>query len=259
MAIAPADQGVHGISTPIVTASQLVTRLGAYPTVTVPLRRGRVADAGWLWEYLAEPAEYFGLTMPSLADLTAALDRFTAAVFGSGVPLVAATVSIVDGGSCTVTGSATEIYSPRSVRIGQLDDWTAPSAADAHWLRMAARTTSLGTVDLLLRRLADQGCVDGMAPGPALTPTLAGALVIETAGGLVGLDNPEPVSILGRLQACGPLEPIELAAAVPAADVLRAWWISPQYRTHPVAQLGDHPMDTPSPSDSTHPPFLEQQ
>jgi hypothetical protein len=119
---------------------------------------------------------------------------------------------------------------------------------------MAARTTSLGTVDLLLRRLAEQGCVDGIAPGPDVTPAVAGALVLDIGAELVGVENTEPVSILDQLQACGVVRPVARRAAVPAGQVLRAWWISPQYCTHAVAQLGDHAI----PVDSAQPPFLEQ-
>ena len=236
---------------PVVVAiapAELVGRLGAYPTVTVPLCQGRTVDTGWLWTYLAEPAEFFGLAMPTQADLGAALARFPG-------PLVAATVTIVDGGRCAVTGTPSQAHDPDPVRIGWRDsDWTAPAATDEAWLRMAARTTSLGTVDLLLRRLADQGCVDGIGPGPDVTPAVAGALVLDIGAELVGVENTEPVSILEQLQACGVVRPVARRAAVPADQVLRAWWISPQYRTHPVAQLGDHAV----PVDSAQPPFLEQ-
>jgi hypothetical protein len=238
---------------PVVVAiapAELVGRLGAYPTVTVPIYQGRTVDTAWLWHHLAEPADYFGLTMPTQTDLDAAL-----APFSTGSTLAAVTVTIVDGGHCAVTGTPSQLYEPEAVRIGLRDgDWTAPAVTDEQWLRMAARTTSLGTVDLLLRRLAEQGCVDGIGPGPDVTPVVAGALVLDTGAGLVSVDNPEPVSRLEQLQACGVLNPIARHAAVPLDAVRHAWWISPQYRTHPVAQLGDRTV----PVDSSHPPFLEQ-
>lgn len=232
-----------------IAPAELVGRLGAYPTVTVPICQGRTVDMAWLWQYLAEPADYFGLTMPSEADLGAAVARFF-----SG-QLVAATVTIVDGGRCAVTGTTFPVYAADPVRIGWRDgEWTAPAATDERWLRMAARTTSLGTVDLLLRRLAEQDCADGIARGPDVTAPAAGALVLDIGAELVGVENPEPVSILAQLQACGVVRPVARRDAVPVDKVLRAWWIPPQYRAHPVAQLGDRTLAV----DSAYPPFLEQ-
>ena len=232
-----------------IAPAELVGRLGAYPTVTVPVYPGHPVDTTWLWQYLAEPADYFGLPMPTEADLGAVV-----APFANGPALAAVTVTIVDGGRCGVTVTPSEIHTPEPVRIGRRDtDWT-PAATDEQWLRMAARTTSLGTVDLLLRQLAEQGCVDGIGPGPDVTPAVAGALVLDVGDALVGVENPEPVSILEQLHACGLVRSVARRPAVPVSDVRRAWWISPQYRTQPVAQLGDHTV----PVDCSHPPFLEQ-
>ncbi|MUL48075.1 hypothetical protein FZI85_02880 [Mycobacterium sp. CBMA293] len=236
-----------------IAPAELVGRLGAFPTVTVPLYQGRPVDIAWLYNYLTEPAGYFGLIMPSADALGAAVAQFAAQSWRSA--LVAATVTITGGGKCTVTGTSSAIYAHDPARIGWYDPaWTAPSASDAHWLRMAARTTSLGTVDLLLRHLAEQGCVDGVLPGSELSPPVAGALVLDTGGALIGLDNPEPVSILTQLQGCGVMRPFASRTSVPAADVRRAWWISPQYRTQPVVQLGDQTV----PVDPAYPSFLEQ-
>lgn len=233
-----------------IAPAELVGRLGAYPTVTVPIYQGRTVDTAWLWHHLAEPADYFGLTMPARADLDAAL-----ASLATGPGLIAATVTITDGGRCAVTGTPSQVHAAEPVRIGRRDsDWTPPAPTDELWLRMAARTTSLGTVDLLLRRLAERGCVDGIAPGPDVTPAVAGALVLDIGAELVGVENTEPVSLLEQLQVCGVMRALPRRAVVPVEQVLRAWWISPQYRTHPVAQLGDHAAGV----DSAHPPFLEQ-
>ena len=227
---------------------ELVGRLGAYPTVTVPIYQGRTIDTGWLWTYLAEPADYFGLAMPTRADLAAAMARLSG-------QLLAATVTIVEGAACTVTSTPSQMHDPNPVRIGWRDsDWTPPAATDEPWLRMAARTTSLGTVDLLLRRLAEHGCVDGVEPGADVTPAVVGALVLDTGDALVGVENPEPVSILDQLETCGVLRYIARRAAVPLDEVRRAWWISPHYRTHPVAELGDRTAGV----DSAYPSFLEQ-
>ncbi|MGX9672340.1 hypothetical protein [Mycobacterium sp. HM-7] len=233
-----------------IAPAELVDRLGAYPTVTVPIYQGRTVDTAWLWHHLAEPADYFGLTMPTQTDLDLAL-----APFSSGPALVAATVTITGEGRCAATSAPSQVYAPEPVRIGWRDgDWTAPAATDEQWLRMAARTTSLGTVDLLLRRLAERGCVDGIGPGPDVTPAVAGALVLDIGAELVGVDNPEPVSILEQLQACGVMRAVARRAAVPVDQVRHAWWISPLYRTQPVAQFGDHAV----PVDCSHPSFLEQ-
>jgi hypothetical protein len=233
-----------------IAPAELVGRLGAYPTVTVPIYQGRTVDTAWLWHHLAEPADYFGLTMPAPADLDAAL-----APVSTGPGLVAATVSVIDGGRCVVTGTPSQVHTPDPVRIGRYDSaWTPPATTDEKWLRMAARTTSLGTVDLLLRQLAEQGCVDGIGTGPDVTPPVAGALVLDVGTELVGVDNPEPVSILGQLHDCGVARSLARRATMPVEQMLRAWWISPQYRTHPVARLGDHAV----PVDSAHPSFLEQ-
>ncbi len=233
-----------------IAPAELVGRLGAYPTVTVPIYQGRTVDTSWLWNHLAEPADYFGLTMPAPAEIEAAL-----ASFSKEPGLLAATVTIVDGGRCAVTGTPSQVHAPEPVRIGWRDsDWTAPAATDEQWLRMAARTTSAGTVDLLLRQLAEEGCADGIGPGPDITGAVAGALVLDVGDELVGVENPEPVSILGQLQTCGVLRPLTRRVSVPAEQALRAWWISPQYRTQPVAQLGDHTV----PVDCSHPSFLEQ-
>lgn len=231
-----------------IAPAELVGRLGAYPTVTVPIYQGRTVDMAWLWQYLAEPADYFGLAMPSEADLGAAVAHFSG-------QLVAATVTIMDGGRCAVTGTPSQVYAPGPVRIGRRDsDWTAPAETDERWLRMAARTTSLGAVDLLQRRLAEQDCADAMASGPDVTPPVAGALVLDVGGEPVGVENPEPVSILDQLQTCGVLRPVARRDEVPVDAVHHAWWISPQYRTQPVAGLGDRAV----PVDSAYPPFLEQ-
>ena len=231
-----------------IAPAELVGRLGAYPTVTVPIYQGRTVDMARLWQHLAEPADYFGLTMPPEADLGAAVARFSG-------QLVAATITIVDGGRCAVMGTPSQVYAPAPVRIGRRDrEWTAPAARDERWLRMAARTTSLATVDHLLRQLAEQDCVDGIAPGPDVTPPVAGALVLDVGAEWVGVENPEPVSIIEQLHTCGVVRSVVSRAAVPVDAVRHAWWISPRYRTHPVAQLGDRTV----PVDSSYPPFLEQ-
>jgi hypothetical protein len=263
VSIAPADAG-DGLSDrhrAVLTASQLVTRLGCYPTLTFPIYRKDIVEVTPLWEFLREPADFFGLPVPSVSDLRDAVARFTDALgdWPDG-QVIAATVTLidVDGGRFLVSGSADVPVAAEPVRIGLLDSgWTKPTGADAYWLRMAARTTSLGAVDHLLGRLRQLECVDGIPPGPEVTAPLAGALVVDTGESLVGLVATEPVSILDQLENCGLLRPdvVVRRSSVAVADSHRAWWICPQYRTHPVAQIGERAM----PVDSALPSFLEQQ
>jgi hypothetical protein len=74
-----------------------------------------------------------------------------------------------------------------------------PSATDPVWLQMAARDEPRrGRSDpaVVERRRLRRRRACGNASG---TPLL-GALVFETAGTLVGIDNPEPTSILDQLE-----------------------------------------------------------
>jgi hypothetical protein len=106
---------------------------------------------------------------------------------------------------------------------------------------MAARTTSRGPLDQRQRWLKGCGYADVVSDG---VPML-GALVFETDGTVVGVENPEPTSILAQLEQSGVIAAIDRqVAAPPAAE--RVWWISPQYQTHPVAAIGGtrHPADS---------------
>ena len=111
---------------------------------------------------------------------------------------------------------------------------------------MAARTTSRGELDQRERWLNGRGYADGLAGGQPLL----GALVFETAGTVVGVENQEPTSVLDQLARCGAISDVALAPACPP-DADRVWWVSPRFETHPVAELDGvrlavHPGAVPS-------------
>lgn len=216
-----------------VRATQLITRPGTLPAVTIPIADGRWPDDDGIWSYLRGPAEFFGIDMPDPTAVAAALAEFAATVPAT---FVAATVVIVetDGGSdVVVSGSPVQPLQSAPVAI-VADDSVPPAhrASDPWWRRMAARTTSRAEVDQRERWLNGRGYADALSDG---VPVL-GALVVETPRGVVGVENPEPTSVLDQLAACGWTAPITRAAAVPA-DAVRAWWVSPRFDTHPVAEL----------------------
>lgn len=218
---------------PNVRATQLITRPGTLPTITIPIVKGRWPDVDGIWSYLREPAEFFGIAMPAPAALTVALTDFAAI---TDVAFTAASVVIVetDGESeVVVTGAAIRPVSSTSVRIC-VDD-SVPHAhrvSDPQWRRMAAQTTSRGELDQRQRWLDGCGYADVLSGGEPLL----GALVMDTPRGILGVENPEPTSVLDQLTECGAAAPITRVAQ-PPADAVRAWWVSPTFETHPVAEL----------------------
>jgi hypothetical protein len=218
---------------PYVRATQLITRPGTLPAIAIPFANGRWPDVDGIWSYLREPAEFFGVAMPEPAALTDALTDFAAITKAA---LTAASVVIVetDGASeVVVTGAAVQSLRSTPVRICADDSVPhAHRASDPQWRRMAARTTSRGEVDQRERWLNGRGYADALSGGEPLL----GALVVETPHGVVALENPEPTSVLDQLTACGATAPIARAAQ-PPADAVRAWWVSPTFETHPVAEL----------------------
>lgn len=216
-----------------VCATQLITRPGTLPAITIPMTGGSRPDADRVWSYLRDPAEFFGIPMPGQHELTAALSDFAATISSA---LVAATVTIVEvGGSPSIAVSGTAVQPLRPVAVRIAPDESVPHAhraSDPWWRRMAARTTSRGELDQRERWLNGRGFVDALSDGEPLL----GALVFETPGGVVGLENPEPTSVLDQLARCGAIAPTTLVSALPA-DAERVWWVSPRYETHPVAEL----------------------
>ena len=218
---------------PYVRATSLITRPGTLPAITIPIAKGRWPDVDGIWSYLREPADFFGIAMPGPATLTVALTDFAAT---TDAALIAVSVVIVetDGESeVVVTGAAVQPLRSTPVRICADDSVPhAHCASDPQWRRMAARTTSKGEVDQRRRWLDGRGYADALSGGEPLL----GALVVETPDGVLGVENPEPTSVLDLLTACGATAPIARAARPPAGAV-RAWWVSPTFETHPVAEL----------------------
>lgn len=247
----------QGIDTPVVPVTQLIARPGGNPTVTVPLHAAEGPDLETLWAHLAEPAEFFGVAMPAPADLHAAVTGFLGALIADPPnDVVAADITLLDIDGHTrvvVTGGTVRTVRTEAVRLaGTAAPLPVVRPTDPHWRRMAARTTSMAEADQVQRWLAGQGCVDAVLirSGRREAPFL-GALVFDTAGGLRGVDNPEPVSILDQMTACGLIEPVGRVDECPA-DATAVWWISPRFATHPVRSIDgtDYPVDV-----TVTPPF----
>jgi hypothetical protein len=218
---------------PYVRAIQLITRPGTLPAITIPIANGRWSDVDGIWSYLREPADFFGIAMPGPAALIAALTDF-AATTDAALTAVSVVIVETDGASeVVVTGAAGQPLRSTPVRICADDSLPhAHRTSDPQWRRMAARTTSRGEVDQCERWLNGRGYADALSGGEPLL----GALVVETPRGVLGVENPEPTSVLDQLTACGATAPITRAAQ-PPAGVVRAWWVSPRFETHPVAEL----------------------
>ncbi len=244
------------IVTPLLPVTQVITHLGTNPTLTVPVVVGVEPDVRGAWHRLAEVADFFGIAMPGLDDFRVAVLEQLAATRPVGTMLaVTVTVFDVDGRSRVVVGSEpVEPVRPAPVRIGRCDAvGLVPRSADPVWRRMAGRTTSRGHIDQFQRWLADQGWVDAVPSAEPSDAPYLGALVVETANGLFGIEDPEPASLLDQLAACGVTAHVERTGRVPA-DVTRAWWVSPRFLIHPVADLDG----TSLPAHGA-PPFVEQR
>ena len=234
------------IDTPQLGATQLVARPGTLPTVTFPMLRDLGTDVAGIWEYLSAPADFFAVPMPGLDELDAAIAGFAATVGSSARPTLAAvSVTIAEAyGAPQILVSGQTVTSVRrdAVRIAGGDS-TSPAhhSTDPWWRRMAARTTSRGDLDQLERWLNGRGFADAIA---ADVPLL-GALVVQSGDDVVGVENPEPTSILDQLERCGAISALGRIGALPAGAE-RAWWISPRYETHPVAEVDgtSFPADT---------------
>jgi hypothetical protein len=213
---------------PHMSATQLIARPGTFPTVTIPMIGGRLPDVDAVWQHLREPAEFFGIPMPDPIALARALARLP------GTASMAVTITIVEGRE-RILVSATDVQPSRTDAVLVAADESVPQAhraTDPWWRRMAARTTSRGELDQRERWLNGRGYADGLAGGVPLL----GALVFETAGGVVGVENPEPTSVLDQLARCGAISEVVLASACPTV-AHRVWWVSPRFETHPVAEL----------------------
>ena len=247
--VSTSTHGIREIGRPLLPATQLVARLGANPTVTVPMVGRRALDVHGLWAFLAEPADFFAVAMPGVEALSAAFSRFVERVADhSATQLIAVTITVVDlegVAEVVVTGNQVRPTRSEPVRIEASDGaFPLTRADDPSWRRMAARTTSKGDEDQLRRWLNGRGYADGVSGGPALGVPYLGALIFERGGEVWGLDNAEPTSILNQLLACGAIDAVRRAETCPA-DAERAWWISPEYERHPVEAVGPatYPVD----------------
>lgn len=248
------------IDTPLLPVTQVITHLGTNPMSTMPVVVGVEPDVHGAWRRLAEVADFFGIAMPELDDFRmAVLEQLTVSRPVGTVLAVTVTVFDVDGRSRVVVASEpVECVRSAPVRIGRCDAvGLVPRSADPVWRRMAGRTTSRGHLDQFQRWLADQGWVDAVPVAvphaePSGAPYL-GALVVETDAGVFGIEDPEPASLLDQLAACGVIAHVERTGRVPA-DVTRAWWVSPRFLIHPVADLDG----TSLPAHGA-PPFVEQR
>ena len=230
------------IDTPQLRATQLTARPGTLPTLTVPMNGRSAVDVDHIWRHLAEPADFFGVQMPGRADLSAAITAFvTAFPEGADPALVAMTMTIAENDEAPqilVTGSTRQPLIDQAVHVaGELGVAPLHRASDPWWQRMAARTTSRAASDRCERWLEDRGFADALSEGQPLV----GALVCEVNGRLVGVENPEPTSLLDQLTECGVISALDRVAQCPP-DAVRAWWVSPRYETHPVAQLSGSPI-----------------
>lgn len=204
-------------------------------------------DADDVWAHLAEPADFLGLVIPPVAVLA---DALLAVAPTPATTLGAVTVTLVAGEArFVVTSAAVRPIRSEPVRIDRCDiDVPLTRPEDPHWQRMAARTTSRADRDLLRRWLAARGVADAVcAHGPPV-PFL-GALIYGRDGATVGIDNPEPVSLLAQLQRSGAIAGVRRGTVGPA-DGDAVWWLSPDYELHPVSAIGDtvHPISGDAPT-----------
>jgi hypothetical protein len=245
--VSVSGDGIREINHPLLTATQLVAHPGASPTVAVPVFSAEPPSGDAVAEiraHLAEPADFFGVGMPPAAELTAAVAAFVAAL-ASPPPVIAVTISVLETSGrarFVVTGTASRWVCADPVRLDRCDiDTPLARPDDPHWRRMAARTTSSADRDQLTRWLSGRGYVDAVSTRGPGTPFL-GALLYERGNDLLGIDNPEPTSVLTQLERCGALAPVRRVVAGPAADDV-VWWVSPDFALHPVHAIGatEHP------------------
>lgn len=235
--------GVVSASVPVLPAAYVVARPGTSPSITVPLRADRPSDLAPWWRDLAEAADWFAMPMPSYDEFVAAVD----VARPPGVAgLVALTVTVVDhphGAFFAVTSAPVPATAgdPVRIHVGAAVP-ERPRDGAPHWLSMALRTTSKGDADQLRRWLGARGYADGVTASGA---PLLGALVVERDGALRGIDAAQATSVLDPLWRTGVIAEFPCTTVHPDVDD-QVWWISPEYRPHPVAALGDVSFDLPS-------------
>ena len=158
-------------------------------------RTGAEPDVEGLWQYLDEPAEFFGLSMPVRSDLREAVTGFLQSVSAAAPDSVVATaVTLLDVDGQTrvvVTGERITPVRADAVRIAGTD---APLPAsrpnDPHWRRMAARTTSRAEADQIRRWLAGRGYADAIEIRTASRGADPRCADLRHAGGAAGSRQP---------------------------------------------------------------------
>ena len=135
-----------------------------------------------------------------------------------------------------VTGTAIDLEPGRPV--GLAIHAARPVEPLPHWQQMAARTSSRAAGRTLGRTLAASDHVDSVPmDGNLVGMPLLGALICETSSGRValGADLPARMALGGMRVTAAPADgPIDIGM------VVRAWWVSPHFRTHPVRAIGEH-------------------
>lgn len=242
-----ASDGIREIGRPLVPGPHLFAHPGTNPTITVPVLGAALPDVDDMWSHLSEPADFFGIPMPTRDALGVAVERFCGCLAAPGdrasTALTAVTVTVVALGEQSdvfVTGTRARSSRSEAVRIDVVDTpFPLTRPADPHWRRMAARTTSKADVDQLRRWLDGRGFADGLGAPPSGVPFL-GALLFGSGGELFGADNAEPTSLLDQLRRCGVLPEYTRVDDLPGPDLEddEVWWISPHFEFHPVAAIG---------------------
>jgi len=243
--------GVRQAAEPVISVTTIVANLGGHPAVTVPMITGETPDVNWTWDYLAEPAGFFGITMPTRDALRFALERFDSSATSRETRrrIVAVTIMLVEvngGAQFVITGVPVRQFDPAAVcvAVGPDSSWLAPGAAEPLWRRMAARTSSQGDVDQLSRSLNGDDFVDqvGRLDQSMIGPPALGALVFGHGDEFIGLESPRAASVLALMERCGAILSGTITRAsdfVAPAAASSAWWISPSFEVHPAACIGD--------------------
>jgi hypothetical protein len=232
--VSTSADGLSESATPLVSAAALLTGPGTHPTVTLPVVPGRAPDTEAVWRWLAEPADFFGIEMPTIAHLRRALTDFTDELQRRHGPRTAVVTVVVVDAHVVVSGAPISPVRTEPVHLARC----AMAPPMPSWRQMAARTTSRAAQLRTERELAGCGHADAVpADSGHLGVPLLGALVCDTPGGRVGLG----AARLGRLRAAGLLDTSTTLTDAPLepAAVTRAWWVSPRYETHPVASIGE--------------------
>jgi hypothetical protein len=258
--VSTSADGIWQADEPLISVTTILANLGSHPAITVPVIAGDVPDVNWVWDYLKEPADFFGIAMLARDDLRVACQRFAASVAtGTRHSLLAVTILLIEANGrvqFVVTGVPGRQFDPTPVRIAVTSDvsWPVCHPTDAMWQRMAARTTSRGDVDQLARWLNGNGFVDlvGSDGASSSGPPALGALVFDHRDRLIGLDNPWPVSVLGLMGRCGATRAGMITAPTDFVDPEQAsfaWWVSPLFEVHPVERIGEmrYEVDTAMP------------